>query len=91
MATITLTNISTESVYVRDLYTTFEPGETIGLVRSLSVLEDMFGIYEHVLQGRMRIDSIVPGPADRDIELLLSQATGDPLANSSGSLLQRGG
>lgn len=64
MATATIQNISTSQVYIRDLYDSLEPGETVVLQRSLGQLGAMFGLHEALTAGTISLVSLVTTPAE---------------------------
>lgn len=51
MATITVTNVSSRSIYIRDLYSELEPGESIETSRSPADLSGMAGLMQAIADG----------------------------------------
>ncbi len=64
MAIITLKNITSAPVHVRDLYDTLEPGETLEVIRPLASLDGMLGLQQVMNDAKIRLVSIEPQKSD---------------------------
>ena len=64
MATATILNISPEPVFIRDLYDSLEPGESVALERSLGELGGMLGLHAALADGTISLVSLVITPEE---------------------------
>lgn len=64
MATVTIKNVSSAAVYVRDLQDTIEAGETISFSRSLGDLTGMNALNGYINDGTLQVISVVTTDAE---------------------------
>lgn len=55
MATVTITNISSEKLVLRDLYVEIEPGQTKSTIRSQGELSAMYGLQQLLADGKISV------------------------------------
>ena len=65
MATITLHNATTSTIFVRDLYDSFNPDESFQITRSLAELAGMNSLNELIENGALVVDSIQGGTQEQ--------------------------
>lgn len=75
---VTITNISSEQVYVGDIYTAIEAGKSVTVERSTSDLSDMKALMALMSQAKVTVATVAT--ADEAASGFLDQAAGVPAA-----------
>lgn len=78
---VTITNISSEQVYVGDIYTAIEAGKSVTVERSTSDLSDMKALMALMSQAKVTVATVAT--ADEAASGFLDQAAGVPAARKS--------
>lgn len=87
MAQLTVQNLTSDPVYIRDLYVTIQPNATITTTRFESDLSRMAGLQAAIAAGRVAA-SFQLSPAEQSSGLLAAVTPQDPTTVSSGEDVQ---